>query len=246
MWCTFNSLNAMSFHSKHRFQIVSNTMFSWYKAITWYIQSLIFFFFERKEQQPPRPFGQPWFPNGCVWIEYSINKIFLCEVPVRTVDLQRTTLVNLMSSPRFPVHPFPFCCRMTGRLGTLQQRGSSQWLSGFFTSKVFTWMQSPGLLCYRQAFLGAALKYSSVGMSATPPYHFWSQMCSTHIFMKNHSYWRGHFLIPGCLQKQREKNVAKQRISASPRDLPPLGLNWTQQPPKCRHWWVGEQGLGEP
>lgn len=203
-------------------------------------------FFERKEQQLPLPFWPPWFPNGCVWIEYSRNKIFLCEVPVRTVDSQRTTPVNLKSSPRFSIHPLSFCCRMTGRLGTLQQRDSSWWLSGFFTSKVFTLMQSLGLLCYRQAFLGAALKYSSLGMSATPPYHFWSQMCSTHIFMKNHSYWRGHFLIPGCLQKQREKNVVKQCISASPRDLPPLGLIWAQHPPKCRHWWVGEQGLGEP
>lgn len=46
---------------------------------------------------------------------------------VWTADRQRTAPVNLKSSPRsFPVHPFSFCCRMTGRLGTLQQRDSSQ------------------------------------------------------------------------------------------------------------------------
>lgn len=105
----------------------------------------------------------------------------------------------------------------------------SQRLSGFFASLLCEPLCEPGLPCYRQAFLGAAWKYSSRGMSDTPPYHFWSQMCSTHIFMKNHSYWRGHFLMPGCLQEQGRSTVNLQLSVGTPQPVPgdpPISCQW--------------------
>lgn len=112
--------------------------------------------------------------------------------------------LNFWSSAGFPGHPL-LCCYKDDRAALNPSTKRQQSIAGWqLHLKGFHFTQAPRtFFLVHQAFLGTALKYSSLEMSDTPPYHFWSQICSILIFIKNHSYCRGHFLITGCLQKQR-------------------------------------------
>lgn len=100
----------------------------------------------------------------------------------------------------FTGQPFLFCYKWQGHYEPFNKEraviccltASLERFSFYINTKTF--------LLLHQAFLGTALKYSSLEMSDTPPYHFWSQICCIRIVIKNHSYWRGHFLITGCLE----------------------------------------------
>ena len=120
----------------------------------------------------------------------------LCDLGICKWPLQSP------ASTGVPGDPLSFCCKIDRAAIdplTKRQQSIAVWQhrsKGFHVTQT-----SRTFFSLHQAFLGTALKYSSLEMSATPPYHFWSQIWSIFIFIKNHSYWRGHFLITGCLQK---------------------------------------------
>lgn len=95
---------------------------------------------------------------------------------------------NLQPGTGFPGHPLSFCREgdRAARKPAMDRQLSDA--GGQCHGEGFRFPQTPRTFLPHQAFLGAALKYSSLEMSATPPYHFCSQICSTFIFIKNHSY----------------------------------------------------------
>lgn len=129
----------------------------------------------------------------------------------------------------FTGQPFLFCYKWQGHYEPFNKEraviccltASLERFSFYINTKTF--------LLLHQAFLGTALKYSSLEMSDTPPYHFWSQICCIRIVIKNHSYWRGHFLITGCLQKQRRGHdkAVLIRVWALPEHRSRLYASWS-------------------
>lgn len=141
--------------------------------------------------------------------------------------------MNLKSSPRFPVHSFCTCCRMTGRLGTLQQRQQSEtvWLLRLkglhFNAKPKTFVLPSGLSgsCF-EVFLPWDVGYTSIPFLEP-------DVLYPHLHEEP-------FILAGPLphpwmpeeakREPSEPAIVSGCISACPSGLPPLGWIWVQPP----------------
>lgn len=70
---------------------------------------------------------------------------------------------------------------------------------------------------------GVALKYSSSGMTETPPTQSCSQTCCKTSFMKNQSCPGGHFFMTGCLENTA--SLAKSSSSGPTSTILPVKVS---------------------